>query len=206
MLFTTFDKYITERRGVLHVGAHEGQERDWYKAQGFTKVLWFEPNTKICGVLQQNIKNYENQICFNVGIHDELTKATLHLSNNNGESSSILELGTHTKSHPKVKYVGEQEISLTRMDDFFIWGDYDMADFNFLNIDVQGVELNVLKSFGDMLGELDYIYMEVNAEEVYKGCALLPVVDEYLRRYGFLRIAMKMTRANWGDAFYKRYE
>jgi len=206
MLFTTFDKYITTRKGVLHVGAHEGQERDWYLKQGFTRVIWFEPNTEVCRTLQRNIMDYPNQICFNIGIHDELSEATLHLSSNNGESSSILELGTHAKSHPNVKYVGEQRIQLMRMDDFLIWGCYDIEEFNFLNIDVQGVELNVLKSFGDMLECIDYIYMEVNAEEVYKGCALLPVVDEYLRRYGFLRMAMQMTKANWGDAFYKRYE
>lgn len=205
MLFTTFDKYITDRRGVLHVGAHEGQERDWYASQGFTRVVWFEPNTEICRVLQRNIINYPNQICFNIGIHDELTQATLHLSNNNGESSSILELGTHKQHHPNVKYIGKQTIELMRMDDFLIWGCYNIEEFNFLNIDVQGVELNVLKSFGELIRELDYIYLEVNAEEVYKGCALLPDIDAYLKHYGFLRLATKMTKANWGDAFYKRY-
>jgi FkbM family methyltransferase len=205
MLFTTFDKYITTRRGVLHVGAHEGQERAWYNKQGFSRVVWFEPNTEVCKVLQRNIMTFPNQICFNIGIHDELTKATLHLSSNNGESSSILEFGTHKEHHPNVKYIGQQEITMMRMDDFLIWGCYDMNEFNFLNIDVQGVELNVLKSFGELIRELDYIYLEVNAEEVYKGCALLPDIDSYLKHYGFLRLATVMTKANWGDAFYKRY-
>jgi hypothetical protein len=56
-----------------------------------------------------------------------------------------------------------------------------------------------------LIRELDYIYLEVNAEEVYKGCALLPDIDSYLKHYGFLRLATVMTKANWGDAFYKRY-
>jgi hypothetical protein len=74
--------------------------------------------------------------------------------------------------------------------------------YNFLNIDVQGTELNVLKSLGDQLGKLDYIYLEVNDLEVYKKCALLPEIDSYLSTVEFIRIKTHMTKGHWGDAFY----
>jgi FkbM family methyltransferase len=199
------DKYLGARKGVIHVGAHIGQERDWYKDQGFTRVLWFEPNTKLFERLQQNIKEYSNQEAFNIGIHDSLKEGTLHISNNDGLSSSILELGLHETYRPDITYIDDQIITLIRMDDFIKEKRIDIKEFNFLNIDVQGTELNVLKSFGKLLAKFEYIELEVNKTESYKGCALLPEVDSYLAKFGFVRLAKQITKMGWGDAFYKRY-
>jgi hypothetical protein len=91
---------------------------------------------------------------------------------------------------------------LTRLDYFLEDIGVPIGYYNFLNIDVQGTELNVLKSVGDQLGKLDYIYLEVNDLEVYKKCALLDEIDEYLSNFDFIRIKTKMTKAHWGDAFY----
>jgi len=193
---------LKDRRGVLHIGAHCGQEKDWYVEQGFEQVLWFEPNVFVFRQLMENIKGYENNFAFNIGIHDKLKTANLHIASNEGQSSSILEFGTHTKYRPDIKYVGYQEIRLMRMDNFLFLTGRDIKSFNFLNIDVQGVELNVLKSFGNLLRSLDYIYTEVNEEEIYKGCAFLSEIDYYVSQFGFERKAIHMTPNHWGDAFY----
>ena len=43
------------------------------------------------------------------------------------------------------------------------------------------------------------IYTEVNTEYVYKNCALLKEIDEYLSKYRFKRVAIKMCRNfGWG--------
>ena len=204
MLFQTFDKYLTNKRGVIHVGANTGQERDWYVIQEFEQVLWFEPDVRSFRQLLDNIKGYKNQMAFNIGIHDEIKSAILHISNNAGESSSILEFGTHSKYHPDVKYIEDQEVRLMRMDNFLFLTGRDINDFNFLNVDVQGVELNVIKSFGSLLNKLDYIYAEINDEELYKGCALVDEIDSYVAQYGFERKETVMTKSHWGDAFYMR--
>ena len=202
MLFTEFKKYLKDLRGVLHVGAHTGQELDMYEAEGFTRVIWFEPNDKIFAILQANIAEYDNHAAYNIGIHDTLKTAVLHISSNDGQSSSLLALGTHKRHYPRIRYVRDQEITLMRMDDFLHDNSIDINEFNCLNVDVQGVELNVLKSFGGLLGKLDYIYAEVNTEELYVGADLLPKVDSYLNAFEFERVAIYMTPKKWGDAFY----
>ena len=88
------------------------------------------------------------------------------------------------------------------MDDFIRDYKVDLSEFNFLNVDVQGVELNVLKSFGPLLWKFDYLYLEVNLEEVYKGCASLSEIDYYLAAFDFERTAIQMIKHKWGDAFY----
>jgi FkbM family methyltransferase len=202
MLFKTFEQYLINRRGAIHIGANVGEERDWYKEQGFNQVLWFEPNTQVFRQLSRNLIGYENNLAFNIGIHDELKNAKLHISNNAGQSSSILELGTHAQHHPAVHYIKDEEIRLMRMDNFLFLTGRDIKDFNFLNVDVQGVELNVIKSFSSMLGSLDYLYVEVNEEELYKGCALITEIDYYVAQFGFERKATHITPYKWGDAFY----
>lgn len=204
MLITDLERYITNRKGVIHVGGHEGEERFWYNKMGFKSVVWFEPIKDKYEILEENIKHISPpQIAYNFGISEVEGKHKFHIANN-GQSSSLLEFGTHAKNHPNVKFINDIEIECIRLDTFCKNSAY--PDFyNFLNIDTQGTELSVIKSLGEYIKDIDYIYTEVNTEEVYKGCALLSEIDEYLSKYGFIRIALKMTKANWGDAFYKKY-
>lgn len=201
MLITDLEKHINVRKSAVHVGGHTGEEADWYAKLGFTSVIWFEPNQGLYNQLCQNLIKYENQVAYPFGIHDTLKEAALHESNNLGLSSSILDLGTHKQHHPDVRYLRDLKIKLFRLDDFFKrFGVCD--DFNFLNIDVQGVELNVIKSLGERVNQFDYIYTEVNEEHLYKDCCLVGEIDAYLSEFGFVRELTKMTKAHWGDALY----
>ena len=203
MLFNC-SKYLKDRRGAIHVGANSGGERDWYVQQDFCPVLWFEPAVDAFAKLDKNIYSYDGHEAFNIGIHDYIKKAKLYIASNDGLSSSLLDFGTHTKYRPDIVYVDVQDIRLMRMDNFLFLTGRDINDYNFLNIDVQGTELNVLKSFGDLLGALDYIYTEVNEEHLYKDCALVPEIDKYVGKYGFKRVETRMTKFKWGDALYTR--
>ena len=50
---------------------------------------------------------------------------------------------------------------------------------------------------------VDYIYTEVNTEDVYKGCDRMKDIDEYLSKFGFQRAATHViSQVGWGDAFY----
>jgi FkbM family methyltransferase len=196
------EPYLKNLKGAIHVGANIGEERDWYQRLGFTRVIWFEPNKELFPKLLENLKEFPTQMAFNIGIHDFLREGILHISNNAGQSSSLLELGLHSKYHPDVVYVKDQNVILTRLDYFLEDKELQINDFNFLNVDVQGTELNVLRSLGDQLRRLDYVYLEVNDEEIYKGCALLPQIDEYLSMFSFLRLKTKINKGHWGDAFY----
>ena len=78
----------------------------------------------------------------------------------------------------------------------------NVNDYDFLNIDIQGAELLALKGFGDLLNNIKYIYTEINTNTLYKDCALVSEIDEYLFKYGFKRVETLMTEFEWGDALY----
>ena len=84
-----------------------------------------------------------------------------------------------------------------------------LSRLNFINLDIQGKELDALKSMANYIQYVKYIYTEVNTEKVYKDCGLLSEIDEYLKEKGFVRVACHMYSeygkcCGWGDAFYIR--
>ena len=79
---------------------------------------------------------------------------------------------------------------------------YEDIEFNFLNFDIQGAELKALKGMEEYLDKVDYLYTEVNSDYVYKDCALITEIDDYLKQFNLVRVETSWTDCKWGDAFY----
>jgi hypothetical protein len=69
-------------------------------------------------------------------------------------------------------------------------------------MDVQGYELEVLKGATETLKRVDYVYCEVNRDEVYEGNAYVEELDEFLSSYGMERVETSWEGQIWGDALY----
>ena len=97
-----------------------------------------------------------------------------------------------------VEFNDKEVVQVEQLDKFKI----DNSDF--LNIDVQGYELNVLKGGKETLSRIKYIVLEINREEVYKNAALVEEIDAFLKVYNFLRVSTKYAYDTlpWGDALY----
>jgi len=100
--------------------------------------------------------------------------------------------------HPDVSFDGTEEVEVSILDD------YDLGDANFINMDVQGYELEVLRGGKETLNNVDYVYCEVNRGEMYENNAMIDDIDEYLGEYGFERVETYWpeTWYKWGDALY----
>jgi len=190
-------------QGILHVGAHECEERDDYNINGINddNIIWIEGNNDL---VQQNKQKSKNINIYHVLVDNEEKDVMFNITNN-GQSSSILELGTHKESYPYIFVSQQQQQRTMRLDSFFEQNNIDPSKYDFWNLDIQGTELRALKSAEKYLKFVNYIYTEVNTQEVYKGCALLPELDEYLAKHGFMRVGMHLVEnAGWGDAVYFR--
>jgi FkbM family methyltransferase len=196
-------QYRFHVRDVLHVGAHHGEEAALYARLQVGNVWWIEADPASTDVLESVLRAYENQVAMNVAVSDSVGQATFHQANN-GESSSLLEFGTHASEHPEVVYTGDITVETTTIDHLYDAGLIGACDF--VNLDIQGMELHALKGARQFLDGVKCIYTEVNQNEVYRGCAQLPELDEYLSEQGFSRFELSMTRHGWGDAFYKRVD
>lgn len=200
---TLFPKYNIKPKGVLHIGGNVGEEFPVYMELGIINQIWFEANPNIYHKLVANISSNNDATAFNYCVGDENKIVILHESNNAGQSSSILELGTHKIAHPEVFYQRDIETQMVRLDTFF--KAKDLKGYDFLNIDVQGAEFKVLKGMGKLLNKFKYAYLEINKAELYIGCPLVEEIDEYLATFGFTRVeTLWCGNTGWGDACYTK--
>jgi FkbM family methyltransferase len=187
-------------KGILHIGAHECEELAAYVKDGVpaTEVDWIEANPELVArMAAKGIKVH------NAAISDVETELPFHITNN-GQSSSLLEFGTHATSYPWCKVVKTLTVRTETLSSVATRENIPMERRNFWNLDIQGAELSALKSAGDLIRYADAIYTEVNTQEVYKGCALLRDLDAFLAEKGFYRDCISMTPDGWGDALYIR--
>jgi FkbM family methyltransferase len=190
-------KYLLRISGVLHVGAHEGEENSAYKAQGIQQenIYWIEANPTLCYKLARDLPNV-----IQCAVSDKVEQVTFHVTNNY-QSSSILDLKEHRVEHPHIHVIEKLQLSTNTLD-FVV--ETNAIRANFLNMDIQGAELKCLKGFEKNISMIDYVYTEINTKELYSGCALLNEMDDWLNAHGFERKETRMTDHGWGDAFYMR--
>ena len=198
-------KYGIQLTGVLHVGAHECEEMgDYDRYISRDRVLWIEA---MSNKVSQNLEKFPNILIEQVVVSDRVETVQFNVANN-GQSSSILELGIHKHHHPHVWYTEKHTVETRPLFPIITSPKYAHIPFNFLNLDIQGVELKALKGMEEYLKRDDtvkYIYTEVNCDYVYENCSLVGEIDEYLGQYGFKRVETNWCcDYKWGDAFYVR--
>ena len=101
-LVEVFDIKVT---GILHIGAHECEELNDYVAVGVNKdnIYWIEgQDALVKKMIDMGIKNMYHGL---VDAEDDKL-VTFNIANN-GQSSSILEFGSHLTNHPQVHYVSK---------------------------------------------------------------------------------------------------
>lgn len=189
-------------KGIIHIGAHLMEEREDYLSKNISNIIWIEANPKIFSFIKHTNNSNSNEKIFNFAICDEDDKNIKLNITNNGQSSSILELDKHKQHHPSIFVSEIIEVKTKRMQTLIIENNLNINNYDFLNIDIQGAELLALKSFGNLLDKVKFIYTEINTNYLYKDCALLSEIDNYLLKYKFERVETYMTEYEWGDALY----
>lgn len=184
-------------QGVLHIGAHYGQEVEVYLQHGITAMMLFEPVPTTFAMLQQQVGNQAILVQTALGNTEGVIDMFVE-TDNEGQSNSILQPALHELQYPHIIFSGKIQVPITRLDHFY----ESTRSYNFINMDVQGYELEVLKGAVQTLEHIDYIYTEVNRDEVYLQCAMVEDLDAFLTQYRFKRVETSWQGGSWGDAFY----
>jgi FkbM family methyltransferase len=186
--------------GCFHIGAHECEEADFYNKLGVKRedVVWIDAiPSKVTEAKNRGIPNVYNAV-----ITDKDDEEVVFNISNNGQSSSVLEFGTHSKEYPSIVYTNRINQKSVTIDTFFERNSMDASKYNFWNFDIQGAELMALKGATESIKHAKALYLEVNEKELYKNCGLITEVDAFLSVYNFKRVLTRMTHHGWGDALY----
>jgi len=196
-------KFGVNPKVVLHVGAHKAEEYESMKNSGWgsTKTIWVESQKNLAQALEEKFSGSHTNLVLNATVWSKSGELMTFYENSNSQSSSLFELGSHAEYFPDITPMREYQVITSRLDQILPQG----TELNFINLDVQGAELEVLIGLGAFIGTVTEIYSEVNKGDVYKKCAKVWEIDAYLKGLGFKRIATRWAKgADWGDALYTR--
>ena len=172
---------------VLDVGSNSGQFAKILREYGYKKkIVSFEP-TKVAhkNLIKSSLNDSSWVVHPRVAIGDKLSNVKINIAGNNGESSSILEMGsTHKESAPHSLYVGKEDVDIITIDS--IYGDYiDKNDNVMLKIDVQGYEDHVLIGTKNNISNIKIIKLEMSIVSLYEGDKLFNFYFSKLESLGF---------------------
>jgi len=208
-MVTKYDLKIT---GCLHIGAHDGLEIQKYSDCGIPHCILFEPQMQHF-VNCFNAASSTNYEAHKLALGSSEGTITMHCEPG-GQSSSCLLPTKHTVQYPEIVFNKREDVTMTTLDTF-MHERTDKLQYNFINIDVQGYELEVFKGAVKTLEHIDYVYSEVSRLDLYEGCVLVEELDEFLSKYNFKRVLTDWagipnpvtqpelgTDGTWGDALY----
>jgi FkbM family methyltransferase len=191
-VFTTnADFFLNHVNGVIHVGGNLGQERDAYARRGLS-VVWVEPNPEVFERLQRLIADFPGQRALSYLVTDKDDRIyPFHIANNEGQSSSILEMAAHKDVWPEISYAKTIELRGVTLESLLKRENLRPDDYDALVLDTQGSEMLVLRGAQELLKGFKFIKAEVADFESYKGCCRLSEMDAFLAQHGFHRVVAK---------------
>jgi len=193
-----FNTYRFQPRGVIHIGAHEGNELATYRSMGLKNILFIEANPVIYARLQQKMQGQTGIRTAWCAITDHSGECDLHVTSMD-QGGSIPRLGKHSEIYPEIREVTTSRVPTKTLDDLMDELGLDLAAFDFINIDIPGAELLTLQGAPRTLAHIRAINSEVN----FEGGALINDLELFLHERGFHRVAIVTPHhPSWGDALY----
>ena len=171
---------LKQQYGVLHIGAHYGQESAEYSSYKL-KVIWIEAAEEPYKRLKNKIKQNKDQKAIKALLGDRNSKTIFYTASNDA-SSSIYKIGKDMP-HEHLKMIGMQEMQMNRLDTLF--SKEELKDYKYWVIDVQGAEYLVLLGAGNLLKIPNVIEIEVSTREEYEDGSQFDDIDKLLRKFNF---------------------
>ncbi|MBI2925402.1 MAG: FkbM family methyltransferase [Verrucomicrobia bacterium] len=184
----------------LDIGARQGITRDLLPIASAVDACGFEPDPTECQRLNERAAAepgpWRSLRFASAALGAERGQRTLHLYRARGGSSLLeadLEIARQFARTENFICDGTVEVQTVPLDEAA--REYDLEDAVFLKLDIQGAELEVLRSGPRLVGEsLLALRAEVEFIPVYQGQPVFADVDALLRSAGFVAMGFVEMR------------
>ncbi len=185
---------------VLEAGAHYGEDTaSLAKRWSSGKVLAFEPNPAAFCKLREAVEPYSHVVATQCALADFNGTTTLYLCDDNDGPSSLLMPIKEMKDF----LAGQQlEVPCVVLDDWC--KEKGIAGIDFMWLDMEGFEIQMLKSSPEMLSHVKVIYTETNHFPYRLGTAMFDDLKGFLEKKGFEMALHNFIEHVQGDAVFVR--
>lgn len=175
---------LPEPLTVVDVGCRWGPAELWRKLPN-VRLFGFDPDAAECERLNQSAGPLARFVPTALGA--SAGTAELHLAAEPACSSLFPPDGELAKDRPGLALTNEVGRTQIQIDALDAWLDREGVErVDFLKIDTQGSELQVLKGASGALATAAAVEVEVEFNPIYLGQPLFSEVDSFLREQGFV--------------------
>jgi FkbM family methyltransferase len=192
------------RPPILHIGAHLGEEEDFYRRLGFREVNWVEAQPTIFESLTKRV-SFRN--CLQAAIWSERTTLKINVSSNS-VSSSLFEFGESTP-WKELYTLAKIEVDAITLEDAV--NEFEsrilLTEPFILLLDIQGAETQALASLKNLQSKIRAISCEVSVIPTYENSASRRDVYKIMLRNKYLPITSFLDeKTGHGDQLFVRLD
>ena len=197
-LINHFDDLLSQKLSFIDVGARSGIPTNWEPFTKLMNVISFEPDRDEYNTLSKNKK--DNETLINSALSSTDGTAIIYLTRERACSSLYRPNEKFLVQFPESDRFTVEKIEVvkaSRLDSLFNSGLLGKADF--IKIDTQGSELEVLRGGKNLLKNVLGIEIEVEFAPMYENQPLFRDVDEFISTELGLHI-MDLRKTYWKPA------
>lgn len=203
--------YLPDNPTIVEAGAFDGRDtRLLSQTWPHGTIHAFEPVPDIFALLEKNTAQLPNVQRHNIALSGTTGTATFYVSQKPAKPEQPFQAGSLLKPKERLKisdveYKKTLDVPTITLD---AWAaKMGINHIDFLWLDMQGMELNVLKSAPHIVSRAHVIYTEVEFIEAYEGQYLYKDVNDWLTEHGFKEVARDFAdQTSWffGNALFVR--
>ncbi len=201
------DYFLPYNPVILEVGGYEGSHTaDLAKNHPKGRVIVFEPNPRAFALLVEKVNPFSNVTACNAAISVCAGTPYLHLHrgvyHNNPEFESLSSLLEESEDARPCFTGPAIEVPCVVLDDWC--KENRVGHIDFIQIDVEGFELQILKSSLDILKTVNVITAKTNFAKFRVGTTLYPALKGFLEEQGFVMLSHWYREGLQGEATFVR--
>jgi FkbM family methyltransferase len=187
-------RYLPSQPVILEAGAYHGETSlEMVKRWPQATVYSFEPVPELLAIVKKNTAAFPNIHVSGLALSEKIGTAVFHMSAMEGKpdeslgSGSLLEPSHHREGFPWVKFDKTITVNTTTID---AWAQQSgVAKIDFIWLDIQGTEFQVLKAAPNIMKTVKVVITEVEFVEMYKEQTLFAEMKPWFEAQGFALVA-----------------
>ena len=193
-----FERLNVHIKGIIHVGMWDFVEYGCYTKLVGNNVIGIEANPQVYKDMAKPVADKWGFKCFNEFLSDKDKEVRdFYFA---GEGSSLY------KGQPQWNKNVSIKVQTKTLATVIEENEIDMNGYDFLNIDAEGAEFDVLKGFEKYLDHINVIDLETSYDDRHRSGADHNTIVQWLGERGFelKEMSSSYQSQNWGDSVFAR--